>query len=171
MIKQSFMRIFWGLLFIVLDINISNFDVMPDFIGYILIYSALNSLEQFHPRFRNAKPCAAVMVIVSAAQMLHINPFFVSTILGIGLDCLMIWHTCNAISEMALARGNLSLSETSTNRRTLYSIVAFSNLLLTPFLWPSNTSAGVILIPLLIVSVTAVILVMMLMRRASIELS
>ena len=170
MIQQSFMRIFWGLLFVVLDINLSNIDVIPDFLGYILIYTALNSLEQFHPQFRNAKRFASVMVIVSSAQMLHIDPLSISSLLGTALDALMIWHTCTAIADMALARGNLSLSEASTERRNLYSTIALTNLAVTAFLSISPGSIGVLIIPLVIISITVVVLVMMLMRRASIEL-
>lgn len=172
MIQKSFMRIFWGLLFIILDININDLDlILPDFFGYILIYTALASLEQLHPRFGKAKPYAAAMVIVSLAEMLHINPLSVLRILEIILNLLMIWHICTAISEVALERSNNSLSDMATKRRTLYMVVSLTQLIVAAIVLVAPELIGVIAVPLIVFTLTAVLLVMMLMRRASLEIS
>jgi hypothetical protein len=43
--------IFWGLFFVILDLNINRFDILPDFIGYILAAigagGLINSSNQF----------------------------------------------------------------------------------------------------------------------------
>lgn len=118
MLQKSLMSIFWGLVLIVVDIKLNDFDLLfPDFLGYILIYGALVTLAQVSPRFGIAKPYAAAMVIVSIVEMMHINPFSIVSTLGIVLDFLMIWHACNGIIELALQRRNISLLK----KRNLYS--------------------------------------------------
>jgi len=172
MIQKSFMRIFWGLLFIILDIKLNDLDlILPDFIGYILICTALASLEQLHPRFGKAKLYAAAMVIVSLAEMLRINPFSVLRILEIVLNLLMIWHTCTAIREVALERSNISLSDTATKRRTLYMVVSLTHLLVAATVLVAPDLVVTIAVPLIIFTLTAVLMVMMLVRRASMEIS
>jgi hypothetical protein len=172
MIRKGFMRIFWGLLFIAVDIEFNDFDlILPDFVGYILIYTGLASLKQVHPRFGVAKPFAAVMVIVSLAEMLHINPFSIMSILGIVLDLMMIWHTCTAIIDLALQRLNSSLSETAINRRNLYLVLSITNLLVVLIVNIAPDLIGAILVPLAIFNLVVVLLVMMLMTRAAREIS
>jgi succinate dehydrogenase/fumarate reductase cytochrome b subunit len=165
------MRIFWGLLLIVVDIKLNNFDLLlPDPLGYILIFTALRSLEQFHPRFRAARPYATSMVVVSSLEMLHIDPLSLVSILAIVLDFLMIWHVCTGIIELALRTGNLSLSQAATNRRNLCFVLATTHLLVAALFVVAPVAVPAIAIPLVIVSLTVGILVILLMRRAALEI-
>jgi hypothetical protein len=34
-IAARFGQVFWGLLLVILDVNINHFDVLPDFVGYV----------------------------------------------------------------------------------------------------------------------------------------
>jgi hypothetical protein len=172
MIQNLFMRIFWGLVFIVVDIKLNDFDLLlPDFVGYFLIYTALAKLQEIHPRFRIAKLYAASMVFVSTSELLHIDLLSIVSASGIVLDFLMIWHTCAGIIELALQRGNLSLVRAATNRRALYFVLATTGLFarIVAFVAPDLT--GALIIPLVVFGLTVVLLIMFLMRKASIEIS
>lgn len=69
----GFNRIFWGLLFVVLDIRISSVDlVLPDFVGYILIASGLSRLAPHHQWFRTARILAIVLVFVSLTTLVEV---------------------------------------------------------------------------------------------------
>lgn len=69
----GFNLIFWGLLFVVLDIRISSVDlVLPDFVGYILIASGLSRLASHHQWFRTARILAIVLVFVSLTTLVEI---------------------------------------------------------------------------------------------------
>ncbi|HEX6098869.1 MAG TPA: hypothetical protein VF432_21315 [Thermoanaerobaculia bacterium] len=64
--RTAFSNIFWGLLFVVLDIRLGAIDlILPDFVGYILIFQGLTLLAPEHHAFRKARVLAAVMVFVS----------------------------------------------------------------------------------------------------------
>ena len=36
--------IFWGYIFSLVDFNINSFDLLPDFIGYLLIFIGVHNL-------------------------------------------------------------------------------------------------------------------------------
>ncbi|HZI61313.1 MAG TPA: hypothetical protein VFD62_11395 [Pyrinomonadaceae bacterium] len=69
----GFNLIFWGLLFVVLDIRISSVDlVLPDFVGYILIASGLSRLASHHQWFRTARIFAIILIFVSLTTLVEI---------------------------------------------------------------------------------------------------
>jgi hypothetical protein len=72
--RSAFLRIFWGLLFVALDIRLSSIDfLLPDFIGYILIVSGLNLLTSEHQWFRRARLFAIIMIFVSLTSFIEIK--------------------------------------------------------------------------------------------------
>lgn len=69
----GFNLIFWGLLFVVLDIRISSVDLfLPDFIGYILIAVGLTRLAPQHQWFRTARIFAIILIFVSLTTLVEI---------------------------------------------------------------------------------------------------
>jgi len=72
--REAFIRIFWGLLFVALDIRISSIDlILPDFIGYILIVKGLNSLAPEHRGFRRARVFAVIMIFLSIPSLIEMR--------------------------------------------------------------------------------------------------
>lgn len=72
--RVGFIRIFWGLLFVVLDIRINSIDlILPDFIGYILIANGLSLLAPQDRWFRRARLFAIIMAFVSIPSLIEID--------------------------------------------------------------------------------------------------
>lgn len=67
--KQAFFNLFWGLIFVGLDVSISGLDLLPDFIGYWLMVRGLGRLRGEHTCFRRARPCAMALVVLSLVTM------------------------------------------------------------------------------------------------------
>ncbi|MFK4998462.1 hypothetical protein ACI2OX_17435 [Bacillus sp. N9] len=63
-------RIFWGLMLVLLDIHIVFIDLLPDFIGYLLIASALGTLQPFSTKFSKAKGIAYALAFLSLPYLL-----------------------------------------------------------------------------------------------------
>ncbi|HWQ77704.1 MAG TPA: hypothetical protein VN381_02750 [Anaerovoracaceae bacterium] len=57
--------VFWGLLFTAVNIRIMGFDIVPDFIGYIIVIMGLKKIEAYEGRFTSAKRMAQVLTAVS----------------------------------------------------------------------------------------------------------
>lgn len=118
----GFNRIFWGLLFVVLDIRISSLDlVLPDFVGYILIVSGLSRLTPYHQWFRTARILAFILIFVSlttlvgiavdAKQAPRLKREWISTLTG-QLSTLLP----RQVSSARLIRTTRSATEIDANR-------------------------------------------------------
>jgi hypothetical protein len=72
--REAFVKILWGLLFVVLDIRLESIDlILPDFIGYLLIYQGLGVLAPEHGGFRRARVIAAVMFFASIPNFFEVE--------------------------------------------------------------------------------------------------
>lgn len=56
-------RIFWGLIFVIINVNIIYFDIFPDFIGYFMILAALSKLQSYSVYFSKAKIFAVILAL------------------------------------------------------------------------------------------------------------
>ena len=56
-------RIFIGNLFVFLDFKFNGFDIIPDFIGYLIIISGLTLLSQYHSKYADAKKFALFLFL------------------------------------------------------------------------------------------------------------
>jgi hypothetical protein len=72
--RVGFTRIFWGLLFVVLDIRINSIDlILPDFVGYTLIASGLVLLAPYDKWFRRARALAFIMIFFSLTGLVEVK--------------------------------------------------------------------------------------------------
>lgn len=59
-------KIFWGLLFLFLNFNINNVDILPNFVGYLLIAFGMGEVKEGQS-FASAKPLASGTAFVAIA--------------------------------------------------------------------------------------------------------
>jgi hypothetical protein len=85
-------NIFYGLLFVFLDFNVtfgnSKIGLIPDFIGFILIFTGLKELSAGKDRFSHARPFAAAMAVYTGILY--------------GMDMLGISYRLEALIPFAL---------------------------------------------------------------------
>ena len=58
-------KMFWGFIVIFLDFRIGGFDIIPDFVGFIMIFQALSELELKNDIFSKARNFAGPMILLS----------------------------------------------------------------------------------------------------------
>ncbi|WP_062106177.1 hypothetical protein [Bacillus niameyensis] len=68
-IAKAMTKVFWGMLLVFLSFKINHFDLLPDFIGYFIVASAMNDLVSFSHTFSKAKKVAIILAIVSIPAM------------------------------------------------------------------------------------------------------
>jgi hypothetical protein len=174
---MGFDRIFWGLLFM-FDFRIQGFDILPDIVGYFLIYSGLEKLAERNGHFGEARKYALPLAVISILDIYEIKRPLTGTFdpgtfffLAIGviiliINLLMIYHVCSGIAEMARDKNNSELEITATKRWKFYLYVSIAMMV---FLF---LSAGfppimtILFIPLFIVSIASLGLLMGLMKQA-----
>lgn len=150
--SRLFRRIGWGLVFQFIDFRIIYFDLLPDFIGYILIATALQGLGKVHIVFVRAKWAAVLMILASLMSEfmpvninindLNIQPLWIhiySQALT-GLHILLAYWLFNGM-EHTVKRNqlqNMELLEDIRFRRVIY--LAFFGIQL--FLYPFHFNQG-----------------------------
>lgn len=167
---MGFINIFWGLLFF-FDFRINNFDILPDVIGFILIFAGLNKLKELNENFKKAYNITIPLMIISLIYFIPTEPngfMILINIIGIVLRILLIYYICFGISELSNMSENLSLSEKAMKRYKAYliiQIISTIGIYLVPFLMVF------MFIPLFIGYIVIIILLMGLMKQAEEELS
>ncbi|GIO25882.1 hypothetical protein [Ornithinibacillus bavariensis] len=63
--KSSFTKIFWGFIFVFLELHIMVIDILPDPLGYYLIYSGITALAKKYFIGKKASTWSIVLIIFS----------------------------------------------------------------------------------------------------------
>jgi hypothetical protein len=103
MMRRNLLQIFWGVAFVAVDVRVWDFDVLPDVIGYIVIYHALAQLETADLAFRLAKPFAIAGALYTAV-LLFASPNWLTALIVFAVDTLLGWCLLTAIARLSLAR-------------------------------------------------------------------
>jgi hypothetical protein len=178
--ERGFRRIFWGLVFVVLDFELNGFNVLPDFLGFVLVTMGLGLLVPLHDRFRQARILAALLIVLSLKDFAVVSGvreppsgFDGWTAFGIFVDVFdvaMVWLLCGGIVELARECDAPVLADVAATRRGLY-------LGLTIIAWVADHTLKDAPVPPIalhlgigILSLVVMILLMGLMLRAAREL-
>jgi len=134
---RAFSRMFWAFLFFLdfrIGINKVHIDVLPDFIGWILIATALGWILGLHSDIKLIRILSLVSIFLSIFDLIEIKApikkigaitYDISIFFPIGialaiLSIIVIWKLCGVIMEMAEAVGNELIRERADFRRKLY---------------------------------------------------
>ena len=58
-------KIFWGSLLVFFNFHINHFDILPNFLGYLVIYIGLTGLMSYSEQFSKAKTYVLILAVVS----------------------------------------------------------------------------------------------------------
>ncbi len=134
MIREACRRFTWGLLLILLDFRLGGFDLLPDVIGWLLLYSGLSLVREEKDAFQKAGRMAIPMALLSLVTLYNppaepgtvwpAGPLGVwSILLGIVYLVLTLWtvyQLFQGIMGMAEAQGNRDLEEEIRTRGLQY---------------------------------------------------
>ncbi|GBF74126.1 hypothetical protein PA598K_02457 [Paenibacillus sp. 598K] len=175
--RTNFRKLSWGFLFVLLDIRLGFIDILPDFVGYLLILSALRQLDRHYPGYNKAWPAAVVLCLASLVpvgpqfnlllQPLPPSPLWVGLT---GLHQLLLLALVVAIfgtlTRHARSQGKIELANASRNRMRLFVLLQLALLFTLPYSLNTTDTVGFI-IPLTILMLLAMILLVFLCRKAA----
>lgn len=181
---RAFLRMFWAFLFFLdfrIGINKVHIDVLPDFIGWILIATALGWILGLHSDIKFIRTLSLVSIFLSIFDLIEIKipikkigaisyDFSIFFPIGIALAILsiiVIWKLCGVIMDMAEAVGNQLIRERADFRRKLYLafMIAFPVVMLICFVVP--TLLPIVAIGGLIAAIVIFCLLMGLMKATA----
>ncbi|WP_449537642.1 hypothetical protein [Ferdinandcohnia sp. Marseille-Q9671] len=144
--KINFNRMFWGFIFILLDIHILVIDILPDPIGYYLILSSLRFVTPENRLGNRIKWLTTGLIIISiptifVQQTVDHSPGFspwwtYSSALGIG-KLLLVFFLFQLIMEIVTSLEDIALIHRSSQTFSMYMwvmvIITFSDAFLINF--------------------------------------
>lgn len=178
-IPSALNKVFWGLLFVLIDFNINHFDILPDLIGYIIVVFGLNELIPFSHLFSKARVMAIVLAVCSIPAMLMVeinmldgfqpseDVFMIliaATILNL-IHLVFIYFLLKGLMELA-TKSNLSELAAKTQKQlTAYMVVSLAAAALSPFVLNlTDQKATILIITSAIASFVVHIMVLALIR-------
>lgn len=145
--KNAFQTIFWGYFFVWLDFYIM-IDLLPDPVGYFLIYSGVKRIASKFPICEKVKNLSLVLVILSIPnvfigpaltggnsflQLFELSDWSWYSIALVVIDLLLIFYTFQLILEVVRTHGSARLIKRSKNLFIAYFCVVFLFYLSTTF--------------------------------------
>jgi uncharacterized membrane protein len=125
---RAFERLFWAFLFLIdfrLGYNNVHVDIIPDFIGWILIASALGWILELHSEIKGIRTLSYWLIFLSIFDLIEIRmpagraaqiscwtaPMFLIGIITLILSLIAIWRLCGVIVDMAAEVGSTLIRE------------------------------------------------------------
>jgi hypothetical protein len=178
---SGFARMFWAFLFLGLSFRLTltlgretfMIDLLPDFLGYLLIAAGAHRLLDLHPRARGIRNLAMLLTFLALPDAVQykielsqagnltywITPTFpLSLVVGI-LDAVLVWKLCGLIANVARQAMVARTEQAALNRRVFYVVLKVITLGIVGLVF----AAPLLIIPAAIVGVILGIIVMCLM--------
>jgi uncharacterized membrane protein len=177
--SKSLRRLGWGLVFPILDLHLGPFDVLPDFIGYIMILVSLNQLGTGDGGFNPASWLAAALIFLSLPQLVIKASIDIdeltTTSLGmhafvqgiIVLHALLAYFIFRYLYTIARPIAPPRLLDALVSRLRLYMALMAAQLILYPFLLNFGEDLAVLLFLIGIVMFIAELLLIRIPFRIS----
>ncbi|MEM1180170.1 MAG: hypothetical protein AAGM22_17645 [Acidobacteriota bacterium] len=134
----AFCRMFWAFIFFLdfrFGVNRVHIDLLPDFVGWLMMASALTTILDLAPRVEDIRRLAYGLSFLSLFDLVEIRmtqseglgPWIVPTTLvstvSAVLNIVLIWKLCGLIMDMASRLENETMRERAEFRRKLYATV------------------------------------------------
>ena len=155
-------QLFWGLLLVIFDFRLSDLDLLPDFLGYIIVAVGAAGLIEASARFRTARNLSWALAFLSVAGLFFVRD--VSVVLGLintALDCAMVWYLLGGVMDISTAKGRPDLAGQASNRRVAYLALTCVVTLVGLAAGGGRVAGG---LPVVLVAVTMLVLVVMILR-------
>lgn len=117
--EKYYKRIFWGYLLVILDFNLSmngiNIDILPDFIGYIMIGKGLYDLSRIEGTFKKGVNASYILAVVEILKIFVVRNVgtaftFILMIIESTLWLFVIYSICKGIEHEGIKynKGHIS---------------------------------------------------------------
>ncbi|UNC92017.1 hypothetical protein [Candidatus Contubernalis alkaliaceticus] len=177
-------NLFWGFLLVLINIRFGGFNILPEFIGFIIIYNALNGLAQQHDYFYKARPFAGALILLSLPNLYETpeqnllmypitNQNLLMVLIGqayIIIHILMVYYISRAISELAEEMALADLYHYNNSVWRFYLALSSAMLAAAPFMYTILAEFKGLLVILIILAFISLIFLQHLIHRAGQEL-
>lgn len=102
-LSKKIRRVGWGFVFILFDINIGTVSILPKWIGYMMIISALPVLASQVPSAKLLKPLGVALAIYSGAEwaMKIISLDYSIAVISVLIMCILVYFNFQLFTNLA----------------------------------------------------------------------
>ncbi len=147
MYAKGYKRLFWAMVIISFNINIGFINILPDFIGYSLIYSGLGILSSQYKLYEKGKIPAMLLILLTLKDIWNdprsniltggiYNVGLITLIIGsiiIIIKIYLIYILCTGVYVLCIERGLNELVESVMFSMKFYLIISLIYLAFEPF--------------------------------------
>ncbi len=167
-----FGQIFWGLLVVILDLRVRGFDLLPDFVGYILVAVGAGGLIGASRQFATVRMMSWVLAGMSLLSLFRLGRFGIGLALVIlVVDCVMMWSLLGGVMEFTAARQRPELAQQAAQRRLIYLALKGVAALVMLLALVLPKVAGLLGLVLFLCSVALLVLILHLLYRVRYEVA
>lgn len=140
-------HIAWGYLLLYLDFNLGTLDILPNWLGYLLIYQAITTLGEREPSALLLKPFGLLLTLYEACiwtlEIFSSTPPYLATLLFAVLTLYFHFQLLTNLASIALRSNLEGVSRRLLQLRTVCTLL-YTTLFL-PIPWDQFNAAGFIL--------------------------
>lgn len=140
MYASGYNKMFWAMIFIIFNFNLGTINLLPDFIGYLLIYFALKELIPQYELYEKGRVPAIVLTLLTITDIVNFNynnnSIFLSmrSSIIIALNLYLIYIICKSIESLAEERRLEELKAKVEKRWKVYLITSIILIFYNPFI-------------------------------------
>lgn len=184
MFESGYNRLFWGMMFIIFDINLGAINILPNFIGYLFILSGLSILTSQHKNFEKGKIPGILLTLLTLTDIYH-NPenniltgefhnlslftLVMGSVVTV-LNLYLIYLICKTIYELCEERDLSYIKDKTKHYWKLYFGVSVIFLLYTPFSINIPIRYNIFIIIVSILQLISALCIAFMFRRWKVEL-
>lgn len=132
MLYEGFRKIFWGFILVFIEIHLMVIDILPDPIGYFLIFSGINLLNN-HFDYKNKGKHVALSLVFLSIPTLFIQNQAVEQMSGLAmylsligiLNLILVYYIFQLMVLIANKRKDHSLFKRTTTTFRIYMVLMF----------------------------------------------
>lgn len=113
--------VFWGLAVIAVDIQVGQVDILPDFVGYILVALGAAGLVGWSEQFHLARLISWVLVPYPVLLWVFSGPFLkVLSLAGVILNGALLWFLLGGVMAFAESKSHREWVSRASTYRWIY---------------------------------------------------
>jgi hypothetical protein len=122
------MGVFWGFVLVVFDFRVFGWNLIPDFVGFVVIAAGLADLCEVHGYFEKGRGLALALVVIALPEIVEVsvpvqpgNPTITVNLLWpaiLLMNCValvMTWFVLKGVIELAHKEGLASFGRETLN--------------------------------------------------------
>lgn len=182
MYSSGYIKLFWGMIFIIFDFRLGNINILPDFVGYVFILLGLSNLSSQCEFYNKAKlPAVILMVqtlfnipydllnVASANDKLGVFRILLMVFNGI-VNLYLMYNVFNGIYEVSKQNNLENLMDKTSALAKFYYVATLIYLFYIPFLLNVSQSENFFMIVVIIIKSIAEILVAVMFMKCKSQL-